>query len=153
MTFEAILTRLDCVKLRAPGRGLARCPGHSDRSPSLSIRKGERGVLIRCWAGCSLDEICAAIGLAPRDLFFDSVDTGPLKRRAAAQECDVRRKQREQDALKLARLVDACKRAERFLASRQPVDISLWSDERLDRELTLTCDALRILEADPYATV
>lgn len=52
---------------------------------------------------------------------------------------------------KFGRLVDACREAEHFLHSRQPVNISTWSDDRLNHELNLIADAYRILEADPYA--
>jgi hypothetical protein len=31
---------------------LCRCPAHDDRSPSLSIRQGDRGLLVHCYAGC-----------------------------------------------------------------------------------------------------
>ena len=50
MTIEDFLTRLDGVK--RTGRGWqAKCPAHDDRSPSLSIREGELGVLLHCFAG------------------------------------------------------------------------------------------------------
>jgi hypothetical protein len=32
--------------------GACRCPVHDDRNPSLSIRDGDKGVLIKCHAGC-----------------------------------------------------------------------------------------------------
>jgi hypothetical protein len=48
----------------------AKCPAHNDRSPSLSIREGDGGrVLLRCFAGCSIDSILAAMNLHTRDLF------------------------------------------------------------------------------------
>jgi hypothetical protein len=31
---------------------LCRCPAHDDHSPSLSIRQGDRGFLVHCYAGC-----------------------------------------------------------------------------------------------------
>ncbi len=52
------------------GRWKACCPAHKDHSPSLSIREGDRGgVLLKCFAGCALDSILAALKLAKRDLF------------------------------------------------------------------------------------
>ena len=30
------------------------CPAHADREPSLSIRQGDRGILVTCFAGCSI---------------------------------------------------------------------------------------------------
>jgi hypothetical protein len=48
----------------------AKCPAHDDRSPSLSIREGDGGrVLLRCFAGCSVDSILADLKLGRRDLF------------------------------------------------------------------------------------
>src|SRR5688572_16128493 len=50
----------------------ARCPAHDDHNPSLTFKDGERGVLIRCHAGCQPEAIVRACGLTLRDLFFDS---------------------------------------------------------------------------------
>ena len=50
----------------------ARCPSHDDRTPSLSISTGDDGrTLVRCHAGCSTEDIVAAVGLTLRDLFVD----------------------------------------------------------------------------------
>jgi hypothetical protein len=38
-----------------------RCPVHDDRSPSLSLRDGDRGLIIRCWAGCDPREVRAEL--------------------------------------------------------------------------------------------
>jgi hypothetical protein len=72
MTLDALLTRLVGVRPRGPGRWSAKCPAHDDRSPSLSVREGERGVLLKCFSGCSLDEICRAVQIEPRELFYDA---------------------------------------------------------------------------------
>ena len=47
-----ILDRLEGVRKFGSG-WIAKCPAHKDRSPSLSIKEGERGVMLRCFAGCS----------------------------------------------------------------------------------------------------
>jgi putative DNA primase/helicase len=41
--------------------GTAQCPVHDDRDPSLSIRDGERSVLVKCHAGCDPRDIVAAL--------------------------------------------------------------------------------------------
>ena len=42
--------------------GIARCPAHSDRSPSLSIADGEASrVLLYCHAGCDYDDVERAV--------------------------------------------------------------------------------------------
>ena len=66
---ERILERLDAVSRNGNG-WKARCPGHEDRAPSLSVGEGDDGrVLLRCWAGCEVGEIVAAMGLEMGDLF------------------------------------------------------------------------------------
>ena len=71
MTVEDLLSRLDGVRHTRSG-WMARCPGHEDRDPSLSVREGDRGILIRCWAACTLESICAALGIRVADLFPES---------------------------------------------------------------------------------
>ncbi|KWT62886.1 hypothetical protein ADL21_06265 [Streptomyces albus subsp. albus] len=52
------------------GRGASwQCPAHEDRSPSLSVTSGREGVLLRCHAGCTTEEVVAALGLTMADLF------------------------------------------------------------------------------------
>jgi hypothetical protein len=38
-----------------------RCPAHDDRSPSLSLRDGDRGLILHCWAGCDPREVLAEL--------------------------------------------------------------------------------------------
>lgn len=62
------------ANVRPQGRGhTALCPGHDDRKKnSLKIDEGDDGrVLLRCYAGCDVDRIVAALGLEMRDLFPD----------------------------------------------------------------------------------
>ncbi|EHJ57982.1 hypothetical protein NSU_pLA1088 (plasmid) [Novosphingobium pentaromativorans US6-1] len=33
------------------------CPSHADRTPSLSIRQGDRGILVTCHAGCDATDV------------------------------------------------------------------------------------------------
>ncbi|UVO53736.1 toprim domain-containing protein [Sphingomonas sp. SUN039] len=33
-------------------RALCRCPAHADKTPSLSVRQGDRNILVHCFAGC-----------------------------------------------------------------------------------------------------
>jgi hypothetical protein len=51
-----------------------RCPAHIDRSPSLSIRDGDRSLIVKCWAGCDARDVLAELrrrgmlaGEAPRN--------------------------------------------------------------------------------------
>ena len=66
---ELVLNRLDKVKKHEHG-WTALCPAHPDRNPSLSISVGtDDRVLLNCHAGCTVDAICRAIQLEPKDLF------------------------------------------------------------------------------------
>lgn len=43
-------------------KGLARCPTHNDRSPSLSVRDGDDGAIwFTCFAGCTRRDIAAEL--------------------------------------------------------------------------------------------
>lgn len=70
MTADELLARLERVRQTGPGRWIARCPAHEDRSPSLSIRDMEDGrTLLHCFGGCEVEEIVAALGIKIDDLF------------------------------------------------------------------------------------
>jgi hypothetical protein len=46
------------------------CPVHHDKRPSLSIREADnRTLLLRCFTGCPLEDICASMGISVSDLF------------------------------------------------------------------------------------
>lgn len=36
---------------------MCRCPAHSDKDPSLSIRQGDRGIFVTCFADCSREDV------------------------------------------------------------------------------------------------
>jgi hypothetical protein len=47
-----------------PGRWqMLRCPAHQDRSPSLAVIVDERGLGLRCFAGCEREAVLGALGL------------------------------------------------------------------------------------------
>lgn len=72
---ELILARLRGVRRCGPGRWMAECPSHQDRTPSLSIRETSDGtILIHDFGSCSPADILAAIGLELRDLFPEPLD-------------------------------------------------------------------------------
>jgi hypothetical protein len=106
MTAQRIADLLQ-ARRSGPGRWMARCPAHSDGSPSLSIREGQDGrVLLHCFAGCALTEILAALGLAKRDLF-----TGAPRSQAECKRSSPDQTARESENL-------ARKRTERAAADR-----------------------------------
>ena len=70
MTADALLSHLAGVKRTGVGRWIAKCPGHEDRSPSLSICEKDDGrILLHDFAGCSVEEILGAVGLTFDALF------------------------------------------------------------------------------------
>lgn len=65
---ELLLSKLPHAK-RQGKEWAARCPAHEDKRPSLSITEGEGGrVLVHCHAGCTPEEIVAALGMKLADL-------------------------------------------------------------------------------------
>jgi len=65
-----ILERLQKVNQTNPNQWIACCPAHADRSPRLALKQCDNGkILIKCWAGCGIDDIVVAIGLQLTDLF------------------------------------------------------------------------------------
>jgi hypothetical protein len=42
-----------------------RCPAHVDRTPSLSLRQGDRGILVTCFAGCEAEDVLREIRRIP----------------------------------------------------------------------------------------
>lgn len=64
---------------RAPDGWRARCPAHEDREPSLSIGEGADGrVIFKCHAGCTTEQVVAAVGLKVGDLFVQTTNgSGP----------------------------------------------------------------------------
>ncbi len=64
-SLECELTRvayaLDPVPVPQTGGYLVRCPCHDDTTASLSLRAGRQAILVRCFAGCSRDEVLAQL--------------------------------------------------------------------------------------------
>lgn len=44
---------------------LARCPVHADRTPSLSLRQGDTGILVTCFAGCERKDVLRELARMP----------------------------------------------------------------------------------------
>ena len=128
MTPDDFLIRLERVRQRGTGKWSALCPAHSDNSPSLSIHEGDRGLLLRCFAGCRLEEICASLGIEQKDLFYDR--GLPRGQRSAPKPPRINR-------IALAfrfelGALDHRIRAERIIETVRGIDLSTVSDEELD---------------------
>lgn len=69
MDIHEFLSRLSNVKQERNG-WQATCPAHDDRNPSLHVSEGNNGrILVKCFAGCSVEQICSALGIDVSDLF------------------------------------------------------------------------------------
>ena len=72
MDIHEIARRLSHVAWRGD-TFMARCPAHEDRTPSLSGKSGDDGrTLLKCHAGCRVEDIVARVDLTMRDLFVDA---------------------------------------------------------------------------------
>lgn len=70
MTYEDFLKHFK-VKKCYQDRAQCICPSHGDTHASLTITRGQRGILIKCHAGCSTEDILRAVGLKKSDLFYE----------------------------------------------------------------------------------
>lgn len=54
------------------GEYMCRCPAHDDKTASLCVRDGEKGIVLKCQAGCDTEAVVMAMGLKMRDLFREA---------------------------------------------------------------------------------
>lgn len=71
MNLQEVLSHFDGVKRRNKNEYMVRCPCHDDKKQSLCIGNGEKGVVLKCQAGCDTRAILDRVGLKPADLFFE----------------------------------------------------------------------------------
>ena len=76
-----------------PGGAMCLCPGHADRSPSLSVRVGDHALLFKCFAGCDTRDVIREI-LRRDENALHHVDDAA--RAPSAMGTDVWRRQRAQ---------------------------------------------------------
>lgn len=63
---------------------MCRCPSHADNTPSLSIRQGDQGLLVTCFAGCNPVDILRAIRQIQPGALPRSAPIAPFPRDGAA---------------------------------------------------------------------
>lgn len=128
---------------------LGHCRAHgSKKHRDLSIKLNDNKILLHCFAACPKEEVVSALGLTVQDLFTDTLESDPRKRRAAVEQRDRQRQQRERQAQQEGALIDALREADYFLQSRRGLDISAWSNEKLNDELNALADAYFLLEKE-----
>ncbi|MXO54534.1 MULTISPECIES: DUF7146 domain-containing protein [Sphingomonadales] len=73
-------------------KGMACCPAHDDRTPSLGVSLGQKAILFHCFAGCDQQSVLAALVSegVPASAWFSggaiepTMDTGPAAKPSAA---------------------------------------------------------------------
>jgi hypothetical protein len=79
MTFQdfiALLETKGCKPQKRPnGQWQAHCPAHDDDKTSLSVTESDNRILLKCFAGCTVDAVCSALGIRVADLFVRGNDS------------------------------------------------------------------------------
>lgn len=145
MTIRDLLDRLDVARARGHRRWTARCPAHDDRSPSLSIREGEDGrILIHCFAGCTVEQVCTALGIRIGDLFPDAIPNRLSVRKAHPKPWRFDWRRTSSDFLHHAEGLRL--RAERVLGVARGLSTNEWSDTDRDAAMNAVCRVYGDLE-------
>ena len=132
------VTLKDIVRLLGGKRGgMCRCPNkaahaHGDRNRSLSVRERDGWVRLKCFSGCTREQIVAAMGLRIRDLALGAMPDKAALALAERLRADEERKRkakrrREGEAIDRARKWEACRDALGFLLIQRPEDSKLAS--------------------------
>ncbi len=72
--FIELIERLTGAKsIEGKNGWTVKCPAHKDGSASLSVKENDAGtkLLVNCYAGCSITEICNSLGIRVSQLFFE----------------------------------------------------------------------------------
>lgn len=69
MKIDEFISKLQKVRKTGPRNWIACCPAHDDKHPSMTVGVGDNGgILVYCFALCSIDEIARAVGLTVSDM-------------------------------------------------------------------------------------
>jgi hypothetical protein len=82
MTLEAFLDRFQPHVRRSGAGWMVRCPGHEDRTASLSVTEGTEGkIVLFCQAGCETKQVLEKVNLTFADISGHRNGASPTKRR------------------------------------------------------------------------
>lgn len=106
--------------VRKAGNGysaLCPVPGHDDRNNSLSLGEGDDGsILVKCFGGCSAEDVVKSLGLELTDLFPDTRNLRNRRKQGRGQNPPVKCVTALQSpGLRLGELAQAKKLPEEFL--------------------------------------
>jgi RecA/RadA recombinase len=79
LSLHEVSSKLQGVRFSGPDKLTARCPAHDDKSSSLSLGNGNKGIVINCFAGCKAEDVLDALALKWSDVMPDReiVKVGP----------------------------------------------------------------------------
>jgi len=145
MPLDVLNHIIDATRAKRCGadRWLGHCLSHGSRkNRDLSIRRTDDRILLYDFAGCSLHEICAALGLHQRDLFLDA--SFPRSSRPILEP-------KRPDRVVLAfqfdvHALDLRLRAERIREAGEKLNASTMTDDELEQALTYVAQAYADIE-------
>ncbi|WP_447986373.1 hypothetical protein [Nitrospira sp. Nam74] len=135
-TMDNVLSRLERVRPTSRGWS-ACCPAHPDRTPSLSLAEGDTCVLMKCWAGCELNEIAAAMGIRVADLFYHPASGKRRTGRSVSKRRDWRKEAAALEDKALTLRLDA----DAVFPFACNLNTTAWTDEDWDAATDAVCGA------------
>jgi len=102
-----------------------------------------KAILVKCWAGCHLQDICSALNISVSDLFYDqNISPRAIRRHHAKRNWEKSKANVEEMARGFQ--IDVTREAERFLDATVGTDISALDETQLDTLMNSVCDALAV---------
>jgi len=143
-----IAEALGSPRQKASGGFLCLCPAHDDRDPSLSLDSGDKGLVVRCMAGCEQDAVITAMrarGLWPggngRDHDMSPEDLARIEARRIERE-----QTRERVAAKAAKVAAA--------VWKHATEPDAWAtNPYLERKQVAPTDTLREIGIDRLSEI
>ena len=108
------------------------CCHGSKRNRDFSVRTTNDRILLHCFAGCTLNDICESMGIKPKDLFYDS--GLPHSHRPVPRPPRINRVA-QAFRFELAAF-DHRLRGQKILDAGKGLDVSTLTEDELDRALS-----------------
>ncbi|MDF0490160.1 toprim domain-containing protein [Sphingomonas sp. H39-1-10] len=95
------------------GKGMCRCPAHGDKTPSLSVRVGDKSLLFHCFAGCNTLDVLQELRVMKMAVPIDGSATPSTNNDPAGDRMRARARELWDEAQPIATGI-----ADRYLLSR-----------------------------------
>ena len=136
--FQHLISQSAKVYWRGPDAAMILCKAHGERrKPALSVRPGDEGILVFCFAGSSLQQVCRAFSVEVCQLFYDYGHSRHRGQRPTLRPTYRLRSWKERAADLQDEAMDHWLRAERILAAAKNQDVSNWTELQSDIAMTL----------------